>query len=316
LTFSRKDERELGPVQAAPLVKEALKMLRSSLPSTIEISQQIDGDIDPVLADPTQIHQIVMNLCTNAAHAMEVDGGRLNVVISQVHLSDRDIRLHPGLLPGDYLKLSVQDTGPGIPAEIIQKIYDPYFTTKEKGKGTGLGLSVVHGIVKRYGGAVHAYSEPRVGATFNVYIPTVENQPVEVNQEVFELPRGNEHILLVDDEPSLIDVGRQLLEKQGYRVSTAAGSMSALEIFRHSPKDVDLVLTDMTMPDMTGDKLAVEMLKIRPDLPIILATGYSVAITAEKAQKMGIRAFIHKPVVEADLARIVRHVLDEEKRLS
>ena len=316
LTFSRKDERKLGPLQVPPLVKEALRMLRSSLPTTIEICPDINPGVNPVLADPTQIHQIVMNLCTNAAHAMEADGGRLDVSISQVCLSDRDIRLHPGLLPGNYLKLSVQDTGRGIPPEIMQKIYDPYFTTKEKGKGTGLGLSVVHGIVQSYGGAIHAYSEPNCGTTFNVYFPTVKNQTEVVKEKNHELTGGNEHLLLVDDEPALIDVGRQLLEKLGYRVSTAGGSLAALEIFRNARQPIDLVLTDMTMPKMTGDKLAIELLKIRPDLPIILATGYSVTITAEKALKMGIRAFIHKPIVEADLARIVRKVLDEGKKTS
>ncbi|WP_319410001.1 PAS domain S-box protein [uncultured Desulfosarcina sp.] len=314
LTFSRKDERQLGPLQVPPLVKEALKMLRSSLPATIEICPHINPEVNPVLADPTQIHQIVMNLCTNAAHAMETEGGRLDVFISQVRLSDRDIRLHPGLLPGAYLKLSIQDTGRGIPPEIMQKIYDPYFTTKEKGKGTGLGLSVVHGIVQSYGGAIHAYSEPNCGTTFNVYIPTVENRIDAEKKENLELPIGNEHLLLVDDEPTLIDVGRQLLEKLGYRVSTAEGSTAALERFRNIEPPIDLVLTDMTMPKMTGDKLAIELLKIKPDLPIILATGYSVAITPEKALKMGIKAFVHKPIVEADLAKIVRNVLDEGKK--
>jgi two-component system cell cycle sensor histidine kinase/response regulator CckA len=314
LTFSRKDKRQLLPLKAVSQVKEALKLLRSSLPATIEISQHIEADIAPVLADPTQIHQIVINLCTNAAHAMEADGGHLNVSMSQVLLSEQDTRLHPGLVPGEYLKISIQDTGAGISPDILQKIYDPYFTTKEKGKGTGLGLSVVHGIVQSYGGAINAYSVPNRGSTFNVYIPSVKDPIVDQRPVSSDLPGGDEHILLVDDEPALVDVGRQLLEKLGYRVSTADGSRAALELFRHAPQDIDLVVTDMTMPTMTGDKLAVELLKIRPDLPIILATGYSVTITAEKALKMGIKAFLHKPIVEADLAGSVRNVLDDGKR--
>ena len=311
LTFSRKDDRELRPLHVAPLVKEALKLLRSSLPATVEISLHIDPDLDPVLADPTQIQQIVMNLCTNAAHAMDAEGGRLNVNVSQVRLSGGDIRLHPGLYVGDYMKLSVQDTGRGIPPEIMQKIYDPYFTTKEKGKGTGLGLSVIHGILQSYGGAVYATSEPGRGSTFNVYIPLANDQITVEKPPDKELVGGSEHILLVDDEPALVDVGRQLLEKLGYRVSTAGGSLEALELFRKAPQAIDLVLTDMTMPKTTGDKLAVELLKIRPGLPIILVTGYSTNISAEKALKMGITAFLPKPLVAADLAGVVRKALEE-----
>ena len=220
LTFSRKDESQRHPLQVAPLVKESIKLLRSSLPSTIEISQQIASGTDSVLADPTQIHQIVMNLCTNAAHAMEADGGRLEIRVSQVRLSEKDTRLYPSLSPGEYIKLSVQDSGKGIPPEIIDRIFEPYFTTKEKEKGTGLGLSVVHGIVRGYGGAIFAYSEPPGGATFNVYIPTIKSEGRAGEDAAVELPGGDEHILVVDDEPVLIDVGRQLLENLGYRVST------------------------------------------------------------------------------------------------
>ena len=317
LAFSRKGDHEPRPIQAAPLVKEALKMLRSSLPTTIEITQRIDADIEPVLADPTHIHQIVMNLCTNATQAMTMDGGRLHVAISQVFLSSRDIRLHPGLSPGNHLKLSVRDSGRGISPEILQKIYDPYFTTKAKGKGTGLGLSVVHGIVQRYGGAIDVYSEVERGTTFNVFIPTVKVRPgLDEKKSAPRLPGGSEHILLVDDEPALIDVGRQMLEKLGYRVSTASDGAAALELFRQAPHRIDLVVTDMTMPKLTGDKLAVELLKTRPDLPIILASGYSVHVSAEKALDMGIKAFIHKPIVEADLAGILRKVLDAAKTIS
>ena len=306
LTFSRKDERELTPLQAGPIVKESIKLLRSTLPTTIEISQQIVHDLDHVIADPTQIHQIVMNLCTNAAHAMETNGGQLKIELSQVRLSDEDIRLHPGLQPGDFLKLSVQDNGCGIPQENLEKIFDPYFTTKEKGKGTGLGLAVVHGIVKKYGGAIYALSELQIGTTFNVYIPTIKIQAAAIAKVTPELPGGNEHILLVDDETLILDVERMLLEDLGYKISTASGSKSALKQFRLTPHVFDLVLTDMTMPKMTGEKLAVELLKIRPDLPIILCTGYSSQISKEAALRMGIRAFVSKPIVRDELATIVR----------
>ena len=310
LTFSRKAERHLHPLQAGPLVKEALKLLRSTLPATIEMASDIAGELDPVLADPIQIHQIVMNLCTNAAQAMEDSGGRIRVGLSQIRLSDRDIRLHPGLMPGDYLRLTVQDTGPGIPSEIMPKIFDPYFTTKERGKGTGLGMAVVHGIVKNYGGAIYAYSEPGSGTTFNLYIPTVEAPAGEAPVPDSHLPGGREHLLLVDDEPVLVDVGRQLLERLGYRISTADGSQEAFDIFRKSPDDFDLVLTDMTMPGMTGDRLAETLMGIRPDLPIILTTGFSSKMTAKKAREIGIRALIYKPVVESELAQTIRGVLD------
>lgn len=311
LAFSRKDELEVGPMQAGPLVKEVLKLLRSTLPSSIQISQKISDKIGNILADPTQFHQIIMNLCMNAAHAMEANGGRLGIELSQVELSSQDIRLHPGLQPGDYLKLSVQDTGTGISKENLEKVFDPYFTTKEKGKGTGLGLATVHGIIKSYGGAIHVYSEQQMGTTFNVYIPTIMEQAKIEKKVVPEFAGGTEQILLVDDEPVLLDVGRLLLETLGYQVSTISDSESALEVVRNSPRSIDLVLTDMTMPYMTGDKLAIEMLKIRPDLPIILCTGYNANISDNIVSKLGVRALVSKPIVKADLARIVREVLDK-----
>ena len=310
LTFSRQGEKELKPIQIAPLIKEALKMLRSSLPTTIEIVHEINPDVDNVMADPIQIHQIIMNLCTNAAQAMEDEGGRLVVSLAQVRLAQRDLRLHPGLRPGEYVQLAVEDTGKGIPAEIMENIYNPYFTTKEKGKGTGLGLSVVHGIVQSYHGAVYAYSEPGHGATFKVYIPAIKIESAVETTDTLALPTGTEHILLVDDEPILIDVGRQMLEKLGYRVSTADGSTEALRLFNRTPQEFDLVLTDMTMPKMTGDKLAAEIIKIRPDIPVVLTTGYSKKLTDEIAAEIGIKAFVPKPIVEAELARIIRKAFD------
>ena len=311
LTFSRKDERKLIPLQVEPLVKETIKLLRSSIPATIEIYQEIDPDLDNILADPTHIHQIVMNLCTNAAHAMEEDGGYLKVSLVQISLTEHDIRLHPGLKPAEYLKLSVQDTGHGIPPEQIEKIYEPYYTTKDTDKGTGLGLAVVHGIVQSYGGAIYAYSEPKIGTTFNVYLPTISKQSANGDETALDLPGGNESILLVDDEPALVDAGCQMLEHLGYRVNTAGGSMAALNLFRQMHKEIDMVITDMTMPKMNGEKLAIELLKIRPDIPIIINTGYSSILSDEKLSTLGIKAMIHKPVIKAELARLVRDILDE-----
>jgi PAS domain S-box-containing protein len=314
LIFSRQDELKLRPLKVGPLVKETLKLLRSTIPVTIDISHDIREDMDPVMGDPTQVHQIVMNLCTNAAHSMETHGGRLNVTLSRVTLSRQDSRLHPGLVPGDYAKLTVRDTGKGIPPELMGKIFDPYFTTKEKEKGTGLGLAVVDGIVRSYGGAVYVCSEPDMGTTFNVFLPTLKTTITAEKNEIPELPTGDEHILLVDDEPALLDVGQQLLEQLGYRVSTAANGEAALDLFCRAPQAIDLVMTDMTMPKMTGDKLAMELLKIRPDLPIILNTGYSMAISNERALEIGVKAFIYKPLVEAELAGTVRAVLDEARQ--
>jgi PAS domain S-box-containing protein len=310
LTFSRRGERELKPLLVEPLVKEALRLLRSSLPSTIEIVQQFAAEPKAVLADSAQVHQIIMNLCTNAAHAMEQEGGRLTIELSYLNLTELDLKLHPELTPGSYLKLSVQDTGFGIHPDILAKIFEPYFTTKEKGKGTGLGLAVVHGIVRSCGGAVYAYSEPESGSTFNVYIPTIEDQVQAVRVEGVEETSGREHILLVDDETNLLDVGRQMLARRGYQVSAYSDSCEALEAFRNAPQAFDLVLTDMTMPKLTGDKLAVAILQIRPDIPIILSTGYNANISGEQAAKLGIRAFLYKPVVEEELAATVRKALN------
>ena len=312
LTFSRRGKEELKPLLMEPLVKEALKLLRSSLPTTIEIVQDISPGEIVVMADPVQIHQIVMNLCTNAAHAMEAKGGRLTISLSYLHLTERDLRLHPELAPGGYLKLSVQDTGVGIPRNILEKIFEPYFTTKEKGKGTGLGLVVVHGIVRNYGGAIYAYSEPGRGSTFNVYIPTVDAKVRPEEMVATYTSSGNEHILMVDDEPMLLDVGKQMLERLGYRVSIFSNSLEARESFRKTPEAFDLVLTDMTMPNMTGDKLATEMMGIRSDIPIILSTGYNANISSERASEIGIKAFIYKPVVEEELARTIRAVLADK----
>ncbi len=312
LTFSRQDEKELKPLQLGSQVKEALKMLRSSLPTTIEMHVEIAPRVGNVMADPTQIHQIVMNLCTNAAQEMEARGGRLTVCLDQIALDAASVRLHPGLQAGDYARLRVQDTGGGISPDIVDKIFNPYFTTKEKGKGTGLGLAVVHGIVQSYGGDIRVESTVGQGTRFTVYLPVIQ-AVAESPAEQAALPMGHERILLVDDEAVIVTFGRQGLERLGYRVEGCTSSTEALERFRRAPERYDLVITDMTMPNMTGDQLAREMFKLRKKIPVILCTGYSSRIDGPRARKLGISALLMKPLNLSDLALNIRRVLDGRK---
>ncbi len=310
LTFSRQSEQEFKPIQSNLIVKEALKLLRASLPTTIKIHQDIQGDA-MVMGDPVQIHQVLMNLCTNAAHAMRDKGGLLDVSLVNVELDSNFVGRHPGMKAGPYLQLTVSDTGHGMPADVLARIFEPFFTTKEKGEGTGLGLSVVHGIVKSYGGTIYAYSEQGKGSSFKVYLPAIEGRLEPRKREEKALPKGIEHILFVDDEQMLVDVWKQLLESLGYKVTTRTSSTEALEFFRSSPERFDIVITDQTMPNMTGDKLAKELMAVRSDIPVILCSGFSTRITQESIYEMGIRAFVMKPLLLRDLAETIRKVLDE-----
>jgi PAS domain S-box-containing protein len=310
LTFSRQAETEFGPIQIHLIAKEALKMLRASLPSTIQLRSNISSR-GMVMADPTQIHQVVMNLCTNAYHAMRNQGGLLEVAISETRIGlPPEPDLKP-LRPGLYLKLSVRDTGQGIDPAIIHRIFDPYFTTKETGKGTGLGLAVVHGIVKSHGGAIQVSSRLGEGTRFDIYFPMIEAaKGVSGTEKEEETARGREKILFVDDEPAIEELGRRLIGSLGYTVSTCADAAEALEIFQNSSQDFDLVITDMTMPHMTGDRLAAELMRIRPGIPVIVCTGFSEQINKEKAQAQGIKAFIMKPFLKREIATAIRDVLD------
>jgi two-component system cell cycle sensor histidine kinase/response regulator CckA len=288
-----------------------LGLLRPSLPTTIEIRQKIQTESDTVLADSGQIHQVLMNLCTNASHAMREKGGILELSLEELDLDTHDVASYPGLTPGAYVRLSVSDTGHGMNRGVMKRIFDPYFTTKEKGVGTGLGLAVVDGIVKTHGGTITAYSEPGKGATFHVYLPRIERHKAVVEPEEIEpTPTGRERILFVDDEKPLADLGKQVLEGLGYQVTARTSSTKALEAFRAKPDKFDLVITDRTMPDMTGETLAKELIRIRPDIPVILCTGFSALITEERAKEMGIREFIMKPLVMSEMARVVRRTLD------
>jgi signal transduction histidine kinase/ActR/RegA family two-component response regulator len=316
LAFSRQGKQERKPLDMKPIVKEGLKFLRASLPATIKIRQDIEEDVGPIEADPTQIHQVLMNLCTNAAHAMDENGGELGVSLSKLDLDGEASAVHQGIEPGPYVRLRVSDTGHGIRRETLNRIFDPYFTTKEVGKGTGLGLAMVHGIAKSYGGGITVSSEAGKGSTFDVYFPRIEAMDLPSKADKDEpLPMGrHERVLFVDDEVMITRVGRKTLEYLGYEVVTRTSSIEALELFRVQADRFDLVITDMTMPNMRGDKLAQELLKIRPGIPIILCTGFSEHITEEKAKAMGIRGFAMKPLVMKDLARAIRNTLDYDEK--
>jgi len=309
LTFSRQTESEAGPLKISLIIKEALKLLRASLPSTIKIRQNIQEDSGCVLADPGRIHQVIMNLCTNAGYAMRMSGGILEVCLSRVNLNHES--LYPlDLAPGPYLKLTVKDTGPGIDREIIGHIFDPYYTTKPKEDGTGLGLSVVLGIVRDLNGTINVRSESGKGAIFEVFMPEVEREPGPETLNYIPIPVGTERILFVDDEKHMVETMTLTLRSLGYSVISLPDGCEALDVFRERSGDFDLVITDQTMPGITGDKLAREMLDIRPDIPIILCTGFSEMISQEDADEMGIRAFIMKPIIRKELARTIRQVME------
>lgn len=309
LAFSRHGEYELRPVQASLIVKEALRLLRSSLPSTIEINRDI-SNTGVVVADPSQIHQIVMNLCTNAHHAMREKGGVLTVAMEDTELDESAVAQCGGVTPGPYLKLTVRDTGQGMDASIMERIFDPYFTTKDQGEGTGLGLAVVHGIVKNLGGVIAVESELGKGSAFHVFLPRTERRQSTARRPAGESPSGKERILFVDDEVELAKVADKMLTHLGYAVSSHTSSTEALERFRDRPDRFDLIITDHTMPNLTGIDLARECLRIRPDIPIIICTGFSERLNEDVAKATGIRQFVMKPLVTDDLARIIRKVLD------
>ena len=274
LTFSRRENIEKKPIDAERTVRECVAFLRSTLPSNIEIKQNIEQTSGYLYADTTQINQILMNLSTNAAHAMDRTGGTLEIGLSMVDVSPDATRIHNGFEPGPHFKLTVKDTGHGIPPEILKKIFDPYFTTKIKGDGTGLGLAMVHGIVNSYNGVISVKSTPGQGTEFTIYLPSVKSQIDKVKEFLNgDLPGGDEKILFVDDEPQLVSLNRKRLENLGYQVESQTSSTTALEIFSADPFTFDLVITDMTMPTLMGDQLAAAILKIRPDIPIILCTG-------------------------------------------
>ncbi|NLJ28977.1 MAG: response regulator [Deltaproteobacteria bacterium] len=317
LTFSRQREEELIPLRVSSLVKEALKMLRATLPSIIDIRWNIQASEseDLILGYPSQIHQVLMNLCTNASHAIGDQAGIIDVNLSRIQWEQEDSARPLELNQGYYLELTVSDTGCGIDPKIMDRIFEPYFTTKEAGVGTGMGLAVVHGIVKNHGGAITVESEPGKGSSFHVFFPALKDKGKHDGEMPLEpIPTGKECILLVDDEAALGQVAEKMLKHLGYEVVNRTSSIEALEAFRANPGKFDLVLTDRTMPQMTGMVLAREILKIRPDIPIILCTGFSDTLTQGKAAASGIREIVLKPFLLNDMARAVRHVLDQCKK--
>ncbi|MBU0730762.1 MAG: PAS domain S-box protein [Proteobacteria bacterium] len=312
LTFSSQAKQNFIPVNPALIFNEAMQLLRSTIPATIEINQQIDANCKTINADSTQLNQVLINLCSNAVSAMD-ENGCLELSLKEVNLKAKDLGRRLGMKPGKFIRLSVRDNGPGINPENQERIFDPFFTTKEAGKGTGMGLSVVHGIVTNHGGMIIVESEPGAGATFHVYFPVIAEKTGVPKDESEKVSSGVEHIMFVDDEEALVAIGTQMLELQGYRVSAMTSSIEALEAFKAAPHAVDLVITDQTMPNMTGAQLATALLKVRADIPIILCTGYSSKISEEKAKALGVRDFFMKPFNMKQLSQLVRKTLDSSE---
>lgn len=310
LAFARQSVEEIKPLQVGLVAKEALKLIRSTVPATIRIQTDIKSK-SLIMADPTQIHQVIMNLCTNAVHSMEDTGGLLKVDLRDETYDDKSSESKPYLKPGDYLKLTVSDTGAGICQDSMDLIFEPYFTTKAPGEGTGLGLSTVYGIVKKYGGEMVVESKVEKGSSFHALFPVSKLRNEKPDDPPTILPTGVESILCVDDELSIAKMSAQILESLGYDVTIRTSSIEALVLFKTKPQTFDLVITDLTMPNMTGDQLAVEMMKIRPDIPVILCTGFSRYAAEKDVLASGIKAFAHKPLIKSDLAILVRNVLDQ-----
>ncbi len=312
LAFSRREEKEKKPVLVAPILKEGVKLLRSTLPTTINIKQEIKDTSIMVLADPTQVHQVLMNLCTNAAHAMREKGGTLWIQLVREVIGSAGTSRPLNLTAGNYAKLTVSDSGHGIDATIMDRIFDPFFTTKAPGEGTGLGLSVVYGIVKDHGGEIDLSSELGKGTTVTVYFPSIHTEEPKAERMPEAIPEGSERILFVDDEAALVELGSTMLTSLGYQVTSRTSSIEALEAFRANPYGFDMVITDMTMPNIRGDDLAKELLKIRPAIPIIICTGFSEMISEDKAKSIGIRELIMKPISRRELAVAIRDALRAE----
>ena len=311
LNFSRKTDQEMKPIGVVTVIKDALKFLRSTIPTTIDIQKHLpDADIT-ILADPIQINQIMMNLCINAFQAMEDTGGIMEIIVETVSLDEEAADSYPDLTAGDYLKITVNDTGPGIDPEIIERIFDPYFTTKEMGKGSGMGLSIVHGIVQNHSGAISVDSKLGKGTTFSLLFPAVDEKPKIEPETINEIPRGHETILFVDDEKSIADMAQKMLKRLGYKVETSLNPLQALDLFKSQPDEFDLVITDMTMPQMTGAKLSEKLIEIRSNIPVIICTGHSAIIDEEKAKQFGIAGYVMKPVSMSIIAKTIRKVLDK-----
>ena len=310
LTFSRQSELRMIPVWIQKILREVLKLTRSTIPSDIIINQDIQEDCGKVLIDPTQLHQIAMNLITNAYHAVEENGGEISIKLRETEIPVNNSSGNK-VQPGYYAKLTVSDTGCGISSHNLDKIFDPYFTTKPQGKGTGLGLSVVYGIVKEYSGEIHVTSTIGEGTSFDVLLPLHETQEDLLPSKVTNpIQGGTEHILLIDDEEQIATLEKQILERLGYQVTSRTSSVEALEAFKSAPDIFDLVISDMTMPNLNGIQLAKELIGIKPDIPIIICTGFSERLDVSSADKIGVKGVLMKPIIRAVMAEMVRNVLD------
>jgi signal transduction histidine kinase/DNA-binding response OmpR family regulator len=316
LSFSREHDIERKPIEAHTVIDEVLKLIRAALPTTIEIHKEVRSENDTILADPTQVHQILMNLCANAQHAMRAKGGSLTVALDNESLDMEALtRRHLHLTPGDYLKISVADTGTGIPSKWINQIFDPYFTTKNRGEGTGLGLAVVMGIATAHGGTANVISDEGKGSCFEIYLPLTQTpstyDPIKPFQRA--LGRGKERVLFVDDEEILVEIGSEMLRTLGYTVTAKSDAEEAWNCFKQTPEEFDLLVTDLTMPRLTGDQLAEKVVALRPGFPVIITTGNSAEISAVLAKSKNICGYIPKPMVLGELAYSVRQALDNRQ---
>lgn len=313
LSFSRKQQQELVPISVQSVLQEVVQLIRATLPSTIEIKAEIDPNCGAVMSDATMLHQVVMNLCTNGAQAMEYSGGILEISLFPTEIKTADPNL-PDLQPGNYITLQVQDSGIGIPEDHLEHIFDPYFTTKDIGKGSGMGLAVVHGVIRNHQGDIKVESLVGKGSSFTIYLPEIDKLPAPEPEIDGELPGGKESILLVDDEKKIVELTKRRLESLGYRVTATTSSTKALEMFITGPYNYDLLVSDQTMPTMRGDELASAVKKLRPELPVIICSGYSSRLDGNEVSEMKISAFIMKPVLKSKLAKTVRECLDSHPR--
>jgi len=313
LSFSRQGQMEKIPVDISHIIKEALNLLRSSLPTTIEINRYFEKETGIIEADPTQIHQVIMNLCTNAAHAMRDKGGILNIRLSNIYLEKNNSYTNAG--KGKYLNLTISDTGHGIPEKFLERIFEPYFTTKEKGEGTGLGLAVVHGIITGFKGFINVKSKINKGTTFDIIFPLIEQKKEVINKDSeINLKTGNEKILLIDDEKIIIGLEKEILISLGYEVISETDAEKAVKIFEKNSNNIDLVITDMTMPHLTGLELAKKIKKIKPEISVILCSGFSEHITPDKMKNAGVNAFLQKPLDLENFSHTIRDVLNKKKK--
>jgi two-component system, cell cycle sensor histidine kinase and response regulator CckA len=312
LSFSRKTDSERRIMDPVPIIHETLTLLRATIPTTIDIQQEIDADCGHVYADPTELHQVIMNLCTNAVHVMETTGGILTVCMAACTLGGDSAEQFQDLLPGSYVRIRVSDTGTGIAQDIIDRIYDPFFTTKEVGKGTGMGLAVVHGIIKSLRGGIRVARTTGAGTTFEIIVPETSKAGSSNIPDAKLQMAGNGRIMFVDDEKVLAEMGQHMLVSLGYDAVAVEDSRAAFAMFKSDPHSFDLIITDQTMPHMTGYELARQVLALRPDMPIILCTGYSETVTEHTAAAAGIRALLMKPLMRQELSEVIHRTLHSQ----